>query len=108
MLRLSPETAAARGEFGQERYERTDFQHQVRTKSCINLVVWLAKMHDMTWCVRRSLPKVAQQFELLREPWWTDIDASHSQDVVAEHVLAAAMTAVKHAKDGVPLRTLWQ
>jgi hypothetical protein len=51
--------------------------------------------------------QVARQFELMREPWWTDIDAAETQDQVAARVLAAALDAVQRARGGEPLRTLW-
>jgi hypothetical protein len=53
------------------------------------------------------LRQVAQQFEQLREEWWTDVDASQSPDDVAKHVLEAAMAAVQRAREGQPLRALW-
>jgi hypothetical protein len=37
LLTLSPEAAAARGEYGEERYERVDFQKAVRLRCCAAL-----------------------------------------------------------------------
>jgi thymidylate kinase len=78
LLRLAPEAGAARGEYGAERYERLDFQRAV-----------------------------AAQFDALREPWWTLVDAGRTPDEVAADVAAAAHAAVAAARAGAPLRRLW-
>ncbi len=79
LLTLSPEAAAARGEYGAERYERVDFQKAV-----------------------------AAQFAALREPWWTPVDAARTPDEVAADVAAGAEAALSRARRGAPLRRLWQ
>ncbi len=67
----------------------------------------------LTWqpgtCVlTRRAAQVTAQFEALREPWWTDVDAARAPDDVAADVTAAAMAAVARARAGEALRLLWQ
>jgi dTMP kinase len=75
-LDIDVETAAKRGNYGEERYEMTDFQRQVREK-----------------------------YSLLREPQWLMVDASRSAAEVEEELYSLALgiiTAAKHT----PLGTL--
>jgi dTMP kinase len=78
LLHLSAEAASKRGAYGEERYEKLDFQR-----------------------------RVAQQFKLLAEPWWNLVDAARTEDEVAADVEAAARAAVALAAKGQPLRRLW-
>ena len=78
LLHLSAEAASQRGAYGEERYEKLDFQR-----------------------------RVAQQFQLLTEPWWTLVDAARGEDEVAKDVESTARAAVARAAGGEPLQRLW-
>ena len=79
-LSLSPEEAASRGGYGEERYENAPFQ-----------------------------TAVLQQFSRLREgdKTWSTIDAGGSIDEVAGRIREAAMPAVEKCKKGASIRKLW-
>lgn len=79
-LSLSPEEAASRGGYGEERYENAPFQ-----------------------------TAVLQQFGLLKEgdATWSTIDAGGSIDDVAARIREAAMPAVEKCKNGASIRKLW-
>ena len=79
-LRLSAEAAAQRGSYGEERYEREDFQR-----------------------------KVTRQYEEhMLEPWWTVVDAARDEEEVFASVETAALEAVRRAgAGGLALRTLF-
>eukprot|EP00793_Prasinoderma_coloniale_P001931 PRCOL_00002439-RA len=68
-LELGLDEAEARGGYGEERYEKRDFQE-----------------------------KVLAQFRALREPWWQVIDAARTPDEVYADIEAAADKAIAAAK----------
>lgn len=76
---MSPEAAASRGGFGEERYETLAMQKAVR-----------------------------DQFEALRDSSWTVIDASQDVQTIHTQVMDVAYAAVKAcASGGQPIKTLW-
>jgi|EP00945_MAST-04E_sp_MAST-4E-sp1_P007419 dTMP kinase len=75
---LTIEQAMQRGQFGEERYEKEEFQRTVR-----------------------------ETFLALKNPSWKIIDASKSIEEVEQSVRAAALTAIEEASKGTPLKTLW-
>eukprot|EP00897_Mesotaenium_endlicherianum_P010455 jgi/Mesen1/9438/ME000618S08815 len=78
-LNLPPEAAAARGGYGEERFEKVDFQK-----------------------------KVARQFERLRGPTWVNIDACKGLDEIQDSVRAAVLPIVERcARQNPPLSSLW-
>ncbi|GBF89531.1 thymidylate kinase [Raphidocelis subcapitata] len=77
-MALPPEAAAARGGFGQERYENAAFQEQVRAA-----------------------------FASVRDASWVDVDASKGVDEVAAEVLREAVDAVRRCREGQPILALW-
>ena len=79
-MQLSAEAAAARGGFGEERYEVPAMQSSV--------------LH---------------QFDALRGPTWRLVDASRSISEIQDELREAAVAVVEQcASGGVPLRVLWQ
>lgn len=78
-LHLSIEEANRRGGFGEERYEREEFQR-----------------------------RVVAQFETLRDENWNVVDAARPlEDIHADLCKAATAAAEQCRKGGVALRTLW-
>ena len=75
---LTIEQAMQRGQFGEERYEKEEFQRTVR-----------------------------ETFLALKNPSWKIIDASKSIEEVEQSVRAAALAAIEEASKGTPLKTLW-
>ena len=72
------EQALQRGQFGEERYEKEEFQRTVQ-----------------------------ETFLALKNPSWKIIDASKSIEDVEQDVRAAALTAIEEASKGAPLKKLW-
>lgn len=78
-LHLTPEAAAARGGYGEERYEKAAFQKAV-----------------------------IQQFELLREPEWRWVDADKSIEGLQEELRKEVMEVVEGCRAGkVMMKKLW-
>ncbi|KAK9802591.1 hypothetical protein WJX73_009345 [Symbiochloris irregularis] len=80
-LRLSPQDAAARGQYGAEAYEKIDFQE-----------------------------KVQEQFDKLRDtsPNWVELDALLEQDSIAQQVSTIAAEAIQDCRQGKrPMQYLW-
>jgi dTMP kinase len=78
-LNLTAEAAAARGGFGEERYERPAFQEAV-----------------------------LKQFEALKGPEWKVVDASRGIDEIQGELREAAAELVSKCKaGGVPIARLW-
>ena len=75
---LTIEQAMQRGQFGEERYEKEEFQRTVR-----------------------------ETFLALKNPSWKIIDASKSIEEVEQDVRVAALSAIEEASKGTPLKTLW-
>lgn len=85
---LPPEKAAARGGFGEERYEKPAFQAAVR-----------AVFEQL----RASTSARGAGGE-----WWRTLDAAGSVEEVAGRVEAAVAAPLERAHSGAaPLRTLW-
>ena len=79
LLEISPEAAAARGGFGEERYETSDFQRAV-----------------------------AEQFLRLKDASWRVVDAARPVEAVHAEISALAAAQVERCRaGGVPLRDLW-
>ncbi|KAG2487939.1 hypothetical protein HYH03_013518 [Edaphochlamys debaryana] len=78
LMRLSAEEGAARGGYGQERYEKLDFQR-----------------------------KVAEQFAALVDGQWLGVDATGAPEAIHQQVLAAVRPVVQRAVGGAPLGRLW-
>mmetsp|Transcript_25764 Transcript_25764/g.89722 ORF Transcript_25764/g.89722 Transcript_25764/m.89722 type:complete len:229 (-) Transcript_25764:23-709(-) len=76
-LDLSVEEAAARGGFGEERYEVEEFQRRVR-----------------------------KNFSDLRDGSWVTVNAARTEEEVAAEIKAVALAAADEAA-GVPVRKLW-
>ncbi|KAL6777417.1 TMPK1 [Auxenochlorella protothecoides x Auxenochlorella symbiontica] len=77
-LDLSPEQAAERGGYGQERYETTDLQKKVR-----------------------------QAFGTLQDPSWVVVDAARSVETVQAEIAEESERILSRCEAGVPLGTLW-
>ena len=77
-LNMPVEAAAARGGFGEERYETSDLQKAVRAN-----------------------------FDKLREDWWTIVDATGTVDEVHAACRAVADDAVAKCVAGAPYTRLW-
>ena len=77
-LNMPVEAAAARGGFGEERYETSDLQKAVRAN-----------------------------FDKLREDWWTIVDATGTVDEVHAACRAVADDAVTKCAAGAPYARLW-
>ena len=78
-LTMGPEDAAARGGFGEERYETLEMQRAVQEK-----------------------------FEALRDDSWTVVDAAQDIEAVHRQVRAAVDEALTACRAGrQPLRALW-
>jgi dTMP kinase len=77
-LELSAEAAEARGGYGEERYEKAEFQ-----------------------------AAVLRQFAALRGPGWRVVDAAQSVEALHSELSAAAAGVVASAAAGEPLRRLW-
>eukprot|EP00240_Pyramimonas_obovata_P014850 CAMPEP_0118941682 /NCGR_PEP_ID=MMETSP1169-20130426/34430_1 /TAXON_ID=36882 /ORGANISM="Pyramimonas obovata, Strain CCMP722" /LENGTH=215 /DNA_ID=CAMNT_0006886511 /DNA_START=244 /DNA_END=891 /DNA_ORIENTATION=- len=73
-LKISVEDAAKRGGFGEERYEKLDFQKKVTSK-----------------------------FEDLRDDSWHIVDATQSMEAVQEQVQVKAMEIIEKCQSGAPL-----
>ena len=76
-FQLSPEDAAKRAEYGGEIYEKQEFQS-----------------------------RVAENYELLKEPGWQIVDAGQSIEEVHKNVAQLAEDAVRIAKDTC-IEPLW-
>ena len=77
-LDMPVDAAKTRGGFGEERYETSELQERVRT-----------------------------HFRVLREDWWTIIDASGTIDDVHSKCAAAADEAIQRCREGAELARLW-
>jgi len=77
-LHLSAEAAAARGGFGEERYERPAFQEAV-----------------------------LKQFEALKGPEWNMVDAGRGIGEIQADLRRGAAEVVRRCASGAPLGTLW-
>ena len=77
-LDMPVDAAKTRGGFGEERYETGELQERVRT-----------------------------HFRVLREDWWTIIDASGTIDDVHSKCAAAADEAIQRCREGAELTRLW-
>lgn len=77
-LNLSPEAAAARGGYGEERYEKAAFQKAV-----------------------------IKQFESLRTPDWRWIDADQTVEALQNELRREVIEVVEACKKGASLKTLW-
>jgi len=79
LLQISPEAAATRGGFGEERYETSDFQKAV-----------------------------AEQFLSLRDDTWRVVEAARPIEAVHAEISELALAEVGRCQaGGVPLRDLW-
>ena len=88
-MELSPERAATRGGFGEERYENPAFQAAVRG-------AFAALQQRMAGVVGGG------------EGWWCNVDAWGSVEEVGGRVEAAVAPILKAVASGpVPLRALW-
>jgi hypothetical protein len=133
-MSLPPEAAAARGGFGEERYEDAAFQEQARGGggACL-LRCWRRRARGTSTlsghCAEAgrvpfqartlaplpppnapppiSHPQVRAAFAAVRDASFVDIDASRGVDAVAAAVLAEATEAVRRAAEGQPVRALW-
>lgn len=76
-LNLSPDAAAKRGNFGNERYEQTDFQ-----------------------------VKVMKNFNLLKESYWKEIDADKTEDDLAAELGEIVLNCIPTVRDR-PIERLW-
>ena len=77
-MEISEEAAKKRGGFGEERYETTEMQRNVR-----------------------------EVFSDLREDWWSIVDADRSIEQVQVDVEKIAREAVERCKNGLTLEYLW-
>ncbi|BDA50650.1 Thymidylate kinase [Coccomyxa sp. Obi] len=77
-LAMTPEAAALRGGYGNERYEKEEMQREV-----------------------------AKQFQLLADDRWHTVDAAQTIERVEAEVRKIAEDAVACCSGGVPLRVLW-
>ncbi|KAG2487940.1 hypothetical protein HYH03_013519 [Edaphochlamys debaryana] len=77
-MHMSAEATARRGGYGEERYEKLEFQQ-----------------------------KVMSAFEALRDERWAVVDASGTIEAIAEQVAALAEPVVRAAREGAPLGRLW-
>jgi dTMP kinase len=78
-LNLPVDQAEKRGGFGEERYETTELQKNVRAN-----------------------------FEALTEDWWTTVDATGSVEEVAATCERVAKDAVDRCRGGAAFARLWQ
>ncbi len=78
LLKLSAEAAEQRAQYGQERYERTDFQQEVD-----------------------------RQFELLMDESWHVLDASRDIDSLHAEVVKTTGNVIKN-KSVLPVSKLWK
>lgn len=86
---LSPEKAASRGGFGEERYEKPAFQAAVRG-------------------VFSDLQNKMNRLKGLEAGWWCNVDAWGTIEEVALRVEAAIQPSLVGTASGkIPLRTLW-
>ncbi|CAM6095268.1 unnamed protein product [Calypogeia fissa] len=77
-LDISPEVAAQRGEYGQERYENLEFQK-----------------------------KVALCYQALQDSTWQRVDASQPLDAVQEVIREASVSVIESCRLGSELLRLW-
>jgi dTMP kinase len=77
-MEISEEAAKKRGGYGEERYETTEMQRNVR-----------------------------EVFSDLREDWWSIVDADRSIEQVQVDVEKIAREAVERCKNGLTLEYLW-
>ncbi|XP_006280828.2 thymidylate kinase isoform X2 [Capsella rubella] len=77
-LDISPERAAERGGYGDERYERVEFQK-----------------------------KVADFYQTLRDSSWKRIDAGEAMEEVEKKIQEVVLDQVKECSKGKPLNLLW-
>lgn len=77
-LNITAEAAAARGGFGEERYERPAFQ-----------------------------TAVLKQFECLKNRQWKEIDASRNIQEISEEIFEDSLSIVKHCRQGTKIGKLW-
>lgn len=77
-LNIPAEVAAERGGYGNERYEKLDFQNQV-----------------------------SKQYRALRDHTWQDIDATYSMDEVQNMIRDASIKAISKCNEGQELLRLW-
>ncbi|GLI69175.1 hypothetical protein VaNZ11_013744 [Volvox africanus] len=77
-MTMTPESMAARGGYGQERYEKVEFQN-----------------------------KVMAAFEALRDERWAVVDASGTIEDIHEQVASLVEPVVRCAHDGCALGRLW-
>ncbi|PNH09393.1 Thymidylate kinase [Tetrabaena socialis] len=77
-MSMTAEATAARGGYGEERYEKVDFQR-----------------------------KVMEIFGALRDDRWAVVDASSTIEAIHEQVVATVMPVVERARGGAPLGRLW-
>lgn len=75
---ISPEASAARGGFGGERYEKTDFQR-----------------------------KVIEQFKGLMDQQWARIDAVNDIDSIHNQIITVTEPVMRRVAAGAPLVQLW-
>ncbi|KAJ3221433.1 Thymidylate kinase [Chytriomyces hyalinus] len=78
-LDIPTDVAASRGEFGQERYERQDFQEKVRSAF----------------------------LDIADKAYWKILDARQSKDALGEEMLHLAVTEILKTENK-PLQPLWQ
>jgi dTMP kinase len=76
-LDISIEEAKKRGDYGKERYEREEFQRQVRG-----------------------------MYERLKGPFWITVDAARSMDDIHAEIKAIALRTIEKSADK-PLKNLW-
>ena len=85
-MRLGVDAAAARGGFGVERYESSDFQKAV-----------MAQFDILASEIQKEQPGL-----------WMDVDAAGSIEVVHERVKSAVVSALQTSFSGLPIKTLWK
>ncbi|KAL9152605.1 hypothetical protein ABFS82_11G134900 [Erythranthe guttata] len=78
-LDISPEKAAERGGYGDERYEKLEFQQ-----------------------------RVAQSYRTLYDATWKIVDATRSMEDVEEQLKQIVMECVLKCQEGKPFTQLWQ
>lgn len=89
-LDLAPDKAAARGQYGEERYETQEMQARVRANFARILE------EDRVEGEREEGASV-----------WSVVDAGRSIEDVTLELEALALGAVKRAQSGAPLAVLW-
>jgi len=77
-LQLDHAAAAARGGYGEERYEKQAFQE-----------------------------KVKQMFDAIKDESWTTLDASQEVDAISEQILSEALKVIDGCTGGEPIKQLW-